>query len=41
MEAWATADHWARELIALGHDVKLMPPADVKAFVKRNKNDCL
>jgi transposase len=39
MEAWATADHWAREMIALGHDVKLMPPADVKAYVKRNKND--
>ena len=39
MEACATAHHWARELIALGHDVRLMPPADVKAYVKRNKND--
>ncbi len=39
MEACATAHHWARELIALGHDVKLMPPAYVKAYVKRNKND--
>jgi transposase len=39
MEACATAHHWARELIALGHEVKLMPPADVKAYVKRNKND--
>ena len=39
MEACATAHHWARELIALGHDVRLMPPAYVKAYVKRNKND--
>ena len=39
MEACATAHHWARELIALGHEVKLMPPAYVKPYVKRNKND--
>ncbi len=39
MEACATAHHWARELIALGHEAKLMPPAYVKAYVKRNKND--
>lgn len=39
MEACATAHHWARELIALGHEVKLMPPAYVKAYLKRNKND--
>ena len=39
MEACATTHHWARELIALGHVVKLMPPAYVKAYVKRNKND--
>jgi transposase len=39
MEACATAHHWARELTALGHEVKLMPPAYVKAYVKRNKND--
>src|SRR5215831_1187288 len=39
MEACATAHHWARELIALGHDVRLMPPSYVKAYVKRNKND--
>lgn len=39
MEACATAHHWARELEALGHRVKLMPPAYVKAYVKRNKND--
>ena len=39
IEACATAHHWARELSALGHDVRLMPPAYVKAYVKRNKND--
>jgi transposase len=39
MEACASAHHWARELIALGHEVRLMPPAYVKAYVKRNKND--
>ena len=39
MEACATAHHWARELIGLGHEVKLMPPTYVKAYVKRNKND--
>src|SRR6516225_3152529 len=39
IEACATAHHWRRELIALGHTVKLMPPAYVKAYVKRNKND--
>src|SRR6516162_913638 len=39
MEACATAHHWARELTALGHTVRLMTPANVKAYVKRNKND--
>ncbi len=39
MEACATAHHWARELTALGHEVRLMPPQYVKAYVKRNKND--
>jgi transposase len=39
MEACATAHHWARELTALGHDVRLMPPAYVKPYVKRNKTD--
>ncbi len=39
MEACATAHHRARELTVLGHQVKLMPPAYVKAYVKRNKND--
>ena len=39
MEACATSHHWARQLIALGHEVKLMPPRYVKPYVKRNKND--
>jgi transposase len=39
MEACATSHHWARELTKLGHDVRLMPPSYVKAYVKRNKND--
>jgi transposase len=39
MEACATAHHWARELQLLGHEVRLMPPHYVKAYVKRNKND--
>jgi transposase len=39
MEACATAHYWARELRALGHDVRLMPPQYVKAYVKRQKND--
>ena len=39
MEACATAHHWGRELTKLGHEVRLMPAKDVKAYVKRNKND--
>src|SRR5436190_7927829 len=39
IEACATAHHWARELKKLGHDVRLMPPSYVKAYVKRGKND--
>lgn len=39
IEARATAHHWARQLQALGHEVRVMPPAYVKAYVKRNKND--
>jgi len=39
MEACATAHHWARQLVELGHKVKLMPPHYVKPYVKRNKND--
>ena len=39
MEACATAHHWARELSALGHEVRLMPAHYVKAYLKRGKND--
>src|SRR5437660_4085519 len=39
MEACATAHSWARELRKLGHEVRLMPAKDVKAYLKRNKND--
>lgn len=39
LEACATAHYWARELTALGHQVRLMPPQYVRPFVKRNKND--
>jgi transposase len=39
MEACATAHYWARELRKLGHEVRLMPAKDVKAYLKRNKND--
>ena len=37
LEACGSAHHWARELCALGHQVRLMPPAYVKPYVKRNK----
>lgn len=39
MEACSTLHHWARELIRLGHAVRLMPPAYVKPYVKRGKTD--
>src|SRR3712207_2726838 len=39
MEACGTSHHWARELIRLGHEVRLMPPAYVKPYVKRGKTD--
>ena len=41
MEACATSHHWARQLIELGHRVKLMPARYVKPYVKRNKNDAV
>ena len=39
MEACGSAHYWAREMVRLGHDVKLMPPSYVKAYVRRGKND--
>ena len=39
MEACGTSHYWARELTALGHEVRLMPPAYVKPYVKRGKTD--
>src|SRR5882757_1317382 len=38
-EVCASSHHWSRELKALGHTVRLMPPAYVKPYVKRQKND--
>ena len=39
LEACGGSHHWARELMAMGHEVRLLPPAYVKPFVKRHKND--
>jgi transposase len=39
MEACATSHHWSRQLQSLGHTVRLMPPAYVKPYLKRQKND--
>lgn len=39
MEACATAHHWSRMLIAQGHQVRLVPPAYIKPYVKRGKSD--
>ena len=39
IEACASAHHWRRELLALGHDIQLMPSAYVKPYVKRGKTD--
>ena len=39
MDACAPSHHWAHVLTKLGHEVRLMPAKDVKAYVKRNKND--
>src|SRR5580692_10826185 len=39
LEACPSAHHWSRQLQALGHTVRLMPPSYVKAYLKRSKND--
>src|ERR1700678_898455 len=39
LEASGSAHHWAREMVKLGHDARMMPPAYVKAYVRRQKND--
>jgi transposase len=39
IEVCASSHHWSRDLQALGHTVRLMPPAYVKSYVKRQKND--
>ena len=39
MEACGGAHHWGREIGKLGHEVRLIPPAYVKPFVRRQKND--
>ena len=39
IEACGSSHHWGRQLLALGHDVKLIPPAYVKPYVRRQKND--
>jgi transposase len=38
-EACGASHHWARELISLGHEARLMPPSYVKPYLKRQKND--
>ena len=39
MEACGSAHYWGREIVTLGHEVRLVPPIYVKPFVKRPKND--
>ena len=39
LEACGSAHHWTRELIKLGHDARMMPPAYVKPYIRRQKND--
>ena len=39
IEACGTSHYWAREITKLGHEVRLMPPAYVKPYVKRGKTD--
>ncbi len=41
MEACGSAHYWARELVAMGHEVVLMPAAYIKPYVKRGKNDAV
>ena len=41
MEACSSAHHWARELTAMGHEVRLIPPMYVKPYVKRGKSDAI
>ena len=41
MEACGSAHYWARELRAMGHEVRLIPPIYVKPYVKRGKNDAV
>lgn len=41
LEACGGAHYWARELVALGHETRLVPPSYVKAYVKRGKNDAI
>ena len=39
MEACASVHYWGREILKLGHDVRLIPPLYLRPFVKRQKND--
>ena len=39
LEASGSAHHWARELIRLGHEARMIPPAYVKPYIRRQKND--
>jgi transposase len=39
LEACGSAHHWARELVKLGHEARMMPPAYVKPYIRRQKND--
>ena len=41
LEACGGAHHWARQLTQIGHEVRLIPPAYVKPFAKRQKNDAI
>ena len=40
LEACGTAHYWARQIAALGHEVRLLPPARVKPYMKQGKNCC-